>query len=130
MRNAIFQTLYDKARSSGLFAGQEVKPRPMVVVEHANPLDDHSRVVNQWHVPEGVCGFAWINLRPGNHPFCNWLKKQGLGRRDSYYGGVTVWVQDFDQSHTRKVSYAHAFAQVINEAKLGSLTAHPGDRLD
>jgi hypothetical protein len=78
-------------------------------------------------VPGGVCGFAWISVRPGNSKFANWLKKNELGRRDSYEGGVKVWVSEFGQSMELKEAYAYAFAAVLQEE---GLRAYAGSRMD
>ena len=47
--------------------------------------------------------------------FVNWMKKNNIGRKDSYYGGWTVWVSDFGQSIARKENYARAFAKVLGD---------------
>ena len=67
-------------------------------------------------VMDGMCGFAWVNVKPGNSRFAKWLRDNGLARKDGYYGGVTVWVSQFGQSSTRKIAYAGAFAAVLREA--------------
>ena len=36
------------------------------------------------------CGFAWVELRPGNHPFVNWLKAHKIGAK-GYNGGWHIW---------------------------------------
>jgi hypothetical protein len=122
-----FDALYAEAHERGLRAANTVVPRTMVVQRHANPLDDDSHVVKEWIVPEGMCGFAWVNVKPGNSPFARWLKANGYARSDSYEGGVTIWVSDFGQSHTRKRAYAQAFVAVLTEE---GIRAHAGDRLD
>jgi hypothetical protein len=65
-----------------------------------------------------VCGFAWVNIKPGNSAFANWLKMKKIARRDEYYGGVTVWVSDYNQSMERKMAYAGAFARTLEAAGL------------
>jgi len=77
--------------------------------------NDSSPVVQQWTIPQGVCGFAWVNIKPGNHPFANWLKRNNHARKDEYYGGVTVWVSQYGQSMELKERYAHGFAEVIRD---------------
>ena len=37
------------------------------------------------------CGFAWVNIAPGTSKFARELKKAGVVRGRSYYGGVDVW---------------------------------------
>ena len=113
-RNREFQILWNEARIAGLLAGAASVPIPMVISGY--PV-----------VEGGVCGFAWIKIRPANSPFANWLKKNGLGKTSSYAGGVTIFVHDFGQSLTRKEAYAAAFAGVL--AKAG-INAYGDSRID
>jgi hypothetical protein len=73
-----------------------------------------------------MCGFAWVNVRPGTSSFARWLKRADLARR-AYHGGLDIWVRQFNQSHERKVAYARAYADVLQDA---GVTAYAGDRLD
>jgi hypothetical protein len=121
------QALYDKAHAAGHAAAEAHSPRPMVVVEHENPFDDNSPIKKIYEpILAGVCGFAWINIRPGNSSFASWCRKQGRGHK-SYYGGWDVWVSGYGQSYEKKLAYAKAFAKVLNEA---GIKAYPGGRLD
>ena len=128
-RDAKWQALWDAAHAAGMAAGNAVTPNPMIVVERANPLDDRSPVVRQYApVMDGVCGFAWVVVCPGNHSFCHWAKKHQQARSE-YGGGVCVkWVFEFNQSMTRKEAYARAFAQVLREA--GIEWAYSNSRMD
>lgn len=108
------RSLYAEAHAAGMAAGAAAKPAAMVVGHAASVFGndiDYSKPT--YVVPDGPCGFAWVNVKPGNSRFANWLKKNGLGRRDSYYGGVSVWVREFGQSMTRKEEYAYAFAKTL-----------------
>jgi hypothetical protein len=111
------QELYDRADKAGREAAEACTPVPMHVVERANPLDDSSPIVKQYApVMSGVCGFAWVSIKPATSSFAKWLKKNELGRPDSYYGGLTVWVSNYGQSMEKKEAYAGAFAQVLRDA--------------
>jgi fermentation-respiration switch protein FrsA (DUF1100 family) len=99
----------------------------MVVQQHASVADDNSPVTQQWFVEGGVCGFAWINIRPANCGFALWLKKKGYVRGTSSQGGVNIFVHDFGQSLQRKSAYASAFADVISKA---GIKAWAQDRID
>lgn len=122
-----WEALYCKARLAGLAAGDNHTPRPMTVEAHANPLDDSSKVVKSYHVPEGLCGFAWVNIKPGTSRFARFLKDKGYGRTDSYYGGVTIWISNHGQSYERKRAHAAAFAAVLTGA---GISATAMSRLD
>jgi len=105
--------IHDEAHNAGMQAGESCQPTPMMVVQRSNPFDDNSPIVKSWEpVQDGVCGFAWINVRPGTCSFARWASKQDLAHK-SYYGGVDIWVPFFNQSMTRKEAYAAAYANVL-----------------
>ena len=126
-RYAEFETAYAEAYAAGCKAAAECAPTPMVVAEHANPLNDASPVRQAWHVPEGVCGFAWVKIRGGNTSFARWLKKVAKAR-PSYYGGIEINIREYGQSMQRKEAHARAMAKVLRE-KLG-VEAYADSRMD
>ena len=126
--NDIPHTIYSEAHSKGIAAGNACTPTPMVVGEPTTPLGndiDYSK--DTWLVNDGVCGFAWINIKPARGKFVTWMKKNNIGRTDSYYGGYTIWVSGFGQSMTRKENYARAFVKVLEE---NGLKAYAMSRMD
>lgn len=121
------QALFAKADAAGQAAGEAHAPQPMYVVQRENPFDDNSPIVKAYPpVMDGVCGFAWVNIRPGNSSFASWLRKRGLGHK-GYHGGWEYWVRGFGQSYERKMAYARAFAAVLSEA---GIQAYASGRLD
>lgn len=129
-RDADFQAIHQLAHENGMAAGRDAVPTPMVVVQHANPLDDSSPVVKQYEpVMDGPCGFAYINFRPGNHPFVNWLKRQGKGHK-AYYGGYEISVGGFGQSMERKYAYARAYVDTIREIGPDGLKVYARSYMD
>lgn len=123
-----FNNIWKEAHEAGLAAVDAHTPTPMVVVERANPLDDNSPIVHQYPpVADGMCGFAWVIIKPGNSAFANWAKEYKGVRRDEYYGGVNHWVGQFGQSHSKKAVYAEAFAKVLRSH---DIRAYAMDRLD
>jgi hypothetical protein len=111
----VFETVWAEALRRGNEAANAVSPRPMLVEQRVNPLDDNSPVVQQYRVDEGVCGFAWVNIRPATSAFARWLKKNGLARPDSYEGGIVYWVSQFGQSMERKEAFADAMAAYLRQ---------------
>lgn len=111
--------LFKEALAAGMDAGEAYNPTPMVVNQHANSLDDNSPVVKSWFVSEGVCGFAWVHISPGNCKTANFAKKY-YNARKSYYGGVDISIRQFGQSYERKMAAANAMAKVL-EAGLKDL---------
>ena len=119
------QELFSQAHEAGLTAGNAITPNPMVVQRHANMMNDSSPVAQGWIVPDGPCGFAWINT-PGTSAFARWLKKTGKARK-SYAGGYNISVSEFGQSMSRKEAYANAFAKVLTAE---GVTACAESRMD
>ena len=118
--------LFNRADAEGKLAADDCVPVPMVVQEHASPIDDNSPVVQQLVVPDGPCGFAWIVITPGTSRAAKYAKLH-LGASKHYYGGVSIYVHDYNQSITRKAAYAGAFAKVLQAA---GIKAYAGSRLD
>jgi hypothetical protein len=127
--------LYKRADAAGKAAADAARPTPMIVYEPGDPVksllgqDDgglaEARKVYE-PVMDGVCGFAWVTVRPGNSSFARWLKANA-DARPAYRGGMELWVHDYNQSMTRKEAYAQAFADVLREA---GVTAYAGSRMD
>lgn len=121
-----FESIYNKAVEAGMEAGAKVTPVPMIVREHANPLDSNSPIIKQYQpVNDGVCGFASIKIK-GNTAFGKWAKNKQLAR-PCYPTGLSFYVHEFNQSLTRKEAYAQAFAKVLNA---NSITAYAESRMD
>lgn len=82
-----------------------------------------------YYVTDGVCGFAWVNIKPARGKFVTYLKQQGIGRTDSYYGGYTLWKPTTrrSQSLARNEAAARAFADVLRSY---GITAYAQSRLD
>ena len=108
------QTIYQQAHYQGNVAVEMTTVTPMVVQQRENPLDDDSRLVRQYFVSDGVCGFASVTVKPANSKFAKYLVANGLGRK-GYGGGVCMSIRDFNQSLQKKEAYAYAFASVLNE---------------
>lgn len=119
-----FRAITAAARAAGLEAGEKSCPRPMVVQE----IGVYGDVLKTYEpVMDGVCGFAWIKVRPGNSPFARYLKAVGLTSGRAYDGGVDIWVRDFNQSYEKKMAYAAAYASILQQA---GINAYATGRLD
>lgn len=112
-------------------------PTPMIVEQHSNPLDDNSPVTQQWHVPGGVCGFAWIHFRCKGETgkFIREMKKKGIAgtditcsiSKDNYRGGYLYWVHHGNQSMELKIAFARGFAEYMGKQGIECTT---GSRMD
>lgn len=124
---ARFEKLFSDAHLAGLHAVSTMAPpEPMIVA--GTGLDERGRVVTTIYPPvlDGVCGFAWVTIRPGTSSFAKWLVKNGHARA-AYGGGVQVWVSYFNQSMAKKETYASAFADTLEAA---GIKAYAGSRMD
>ena len=124
---ALAKQIYKEAHQAGLSAGEACKPTPMVVGTPTTVLgNDIDYAKPTYFVPQGVCGFAWVNISPARGAFVNYLKSINAGHK-GYYGGYEVWVRAFGQSYEQKIAYAHAFAEVC---RAYGINAYGSGRLD
>jgi hypothetical protein len=119
-RERMFERVWAEAWEAGMKAGRGAGVTPMVVETCGNPMEGGGSMVVREVVADGLCGFAWVNVGPANTPFCRWLRVKGRGRRDSYEGGVTVWMHEFGQSVARKEAMAEKVAEVLR-GRMGEL---------
>ena len=124
--DAKWDALYKEAMIAGEEAVSNFKPTPMIVEQHVDMLNDSSPVTRSWYVEAGVCGFAWVNVRPGTCSFAKWLRKNDIGH-SSYYGGWDIWISQYNQSMQRKEVHAAAMADFLQK---NGITAHARSRMD
>jgi hypothetical protein len=122
-----YEEIYNEAHIAGCIAVASLKVRPMIVSEHSNPLDNSSKVVRQYYVGDGVCGFAWVKITPARGKFVKWLKDNRIGRSNSYEGGYDISISDYNQSLQKKEAYANAFAKVLVDK---GINAYANSRMD
>lgn len=126
-RDDQFEAIYNEAMEAGRQAAMGTTPTPMVVGHAKSILGggiDYSQPT--YYVSEGVCGFAWVNVTPGTSSFARWLKKTGKAHK-SYYGGVDIWIGDYNQSLDRKEAHAGAMAKVLQGY---GIKCYPMSRMD
>jgi hypothetical protein len=131
---AKFQELYTKALEAGQKAFDDAKPVPMIVQQRESAFNDSSEVIQEWVIDDGVCGFAWLTIRPGNSSFAHWAKKNA-GASKAYGGGLSIWspVGGGSQSMERKQAGVYAMADILMEglSELDSKTSVYGQsRMD
>jgi hypothetical protein len=115
------------ADAAGHAAATATTPVPMIVTQHKNMVDDSSPVEKQWYVEGGVCGFAWVIVRPATSSFAKWAKKNLPHTHIDYYGGLSISSGLMTQSMERNMAYCSAYAKVLNEA---GIRAHMNSRID
>jgi len=109
----LYTLAFRMADAKGKQAAAACTPTPMIVSQHENMADDNSPVAKQWYVPSGVCGFAWVTIRPANSAVAHFAATLPGWRLDSYSGGIKFWVSDYGQSMETKEAYATAFAKEL-----------------
>lgn len=118
-REKEFQQVFEAAKAAGVAEFNACKPTPMQVQQHANPLNDNSPVVKTWDVPDGSCGFAYLQVSPANSQFANWLQKQGLGTHSAYHRAVwvspDVGMPRFTQSLELRMAWVAGAIRVLQE---------------
>jgi len=87
-----------------------------VVNEAFSAAREAEKAFREEHGEPWFCGFAWVNITPGNSKVANFLKKKSLARK-SYDGGVDVWNPggSYTQSMDVKEAGAQAFAEVLRK---------------
>lgn len=129
--DAHFDELWKRAKLAGLYAGEQAKPNPMVVGQAKDLTSDEIDPTKPvYYESEGMCGFAWVNVRPGTSRFARWLKAKDYARRDTYYGGVTIWISEHGQSVARKEAHARAMAETLGELADDGIMVLAMSRLD
>lgn len=112
-RKADMEAAFQAAHEAGMRAGEACTPAPMVVQQHASMFDDSSPVVYREVVDDGVCGFAWVVLKPARGLIADLFKARGA--RENYGGGIALWCHEFRQSMTKKEAYCRAYVQEMRD---------------
>ena len=118
--------LYDAAHAAGNAAVESTIVRPMIVRWCNDPVSFTGDAVQEYVVEDGACGFASVIVKPANSAFAKYLALQH-GARKHYYGGISLSINDFNQSLQKKEAYAKAFAGVLVDA---GINAHYESRMD
>ena len=128
-----YQAIYDEAYAAGVAAVAAKVPVPMIVGTPSTPLGndlDPSQTI--YYVPDGVCGFAWVQFA-ANTGWGRWAKKN-VGRtehhaacRKGYPTGLDIWVTTGNQSMEKKEAFAQAFAEVL---RAHNIDAYAQSRMD
>jgi hypothetical protein len=119
-----FHKIWTDAFIAGEAAAKACTPKPMTIVQ-VNPITDE--VIKTYEpIADGMCGFAWVKIRPANSAFARWLKDNNIGHK-AYDGGWDVSIQLYSQSWERKYAHAKATAEVLKAAGINAIAY---ERLD
>lgn len=134
-KSAAPEVIFAEAAQAAKAAFDACAPTPMVVGEAKAIFGPGSSDIDYskptYYVADGVCGFAWVRIRPARGKFVAWCKANGIGHK-GYYGGWEVASWEFgagrsSQSYQRAYAAAAAAARVL--ASYG-ITAYEDGRLD
>jgi hypothetical protein len=118
------KSAYDILVEASESAEQAVKacrPTPIIVGSPSTPLgNDVDPTQQTWFVEGGVCGFAWVVIRPARGTIVAELKKRKIG--GAHYGGgysFSSWqlapsIRQ-DQSYERAVAAARGAVEVLKK---------------
>lgn len=106
--DAQWQQLFNEAWAVGLAAGNANRPTPIIV------SGQHGNQISHYYVEDGVCGFAYVRIKPATHSFARWANKMDLGFK-SYHGGYDISIHEYNQSYDRKMAHAQAMAAYLRE---------------
>ena len=102
MTAAEYETAYQTALDEGYAAGMVAGTHDVVATVNGVAVSE----------PFPICGFANVNVRPGNGAFARWLKKEKLASK-SYQGGVDIYIHEFGQSYDKKMAMARAMEKCL-----------------
>lgn len=132
LTKADYARVWALAKAAGEEAARATTPEPIFVYE-AHLDDTPVKGGGKWVSPYGLCGFAWVTIRPATSGFVRWLKAQGIGSK-AYYGGWQIFAHPehgrgtpLTQSVEVKSAYARAMAQVLRDH---GIPASASERLD
>lgn len=129
-----FGSICEEADAAGIEAVKNATIVPMIVGQETALFSgklDYSKPT--YHVEDGVCGFAWVNVYPANKGNTKLGKEErrvleahGF-RKDVYGKAYMLWISAFDQSMQKKEAYAAAFAKVL---RAHGISAYSQSRMD
>lgn len=123
--NNLCEDIFKKAHAEAMKAVEKLNVIPMIAQIRANPFDDSSKILNEYYIADGVCGFAWVIIKPSNCKFAKFLVSNNLARKVT--SGISYSIRDFNQSMQKKEAYAYAFAKVLQNE---GIKAYAESRID
>ena len=129
-----FTAICEKASQAGYAAVETARVVPMVVGQETSLF---SGVIDEtkptYFVEDGVCGFAWVSVKPENKGNTRLGKQErraleAVGfRKNDYEKSYQLWISNFNQSMQKKEAYADAYAKVLRGH---GIRAYSGSRMD
>lgn len=113
-----FETRWTEACKKAEEAFIACKPIPMIVGQAESIFSNRIVPGTEEIVNDGVCGFAWVNIKPARGDFVKQLKMRNIGNK-GVYGGYTISFYEIcskhrgSQSMQRKEAACRAFVENI-----------------
>jgi len=128
------QDIFDEAMVYAEKVSARKVPQPIIVGTAKTFLGDEiDETKKTYFVAGGVCGFAWVVIKPAQSKFVQWLKKQDIGYK-AYGGGWAIMARPQNtknnplaQSLEINEAWARAFAEILRE---NGLNAYAESRMD
>lgn len=73
-----------------------------------------------WVENEGLCGFAWVTIRPARGEFVKYLKSRGIGHKNYSGSGWTINTTTLEQSFERNEAWANTFCAILEKYNIHS----------
>lgn len=91
-----------------------------------------NRISDRSYKMQGLCGFAWVKIKPARGKMVSWLKKNNIGKTDSYAGGYMLWVGgDIPAGSTQAIQTKEAIASAaVKILQENGIRAWKESRLD
>lgn len=117
--STVIADIFNKARIAATIAFRDCKPNPVIFGQAKDLFSNEMVPGTEELVMDGLCGFAWINIKPARGEFVKFLKRNNIGH-PGVYGGWTisaynVGIPGSSQSMERKEAGCKAFVAVIKE---------------
>lgn len=111
--------IFNEARTAATIAFSDHTPTPVVFGQAKSLFGNEIIPGTEEYVADGLCGFAWVRIKPARGEFVKFLKKNGIGNK-GVYGGYTISAYDIgcpvsSQSMERKEAACKAFVAVIKQ---------------
>ena len=117
-RDQKFETLMNQLAGIADAAYMAAQPAPMAVYETAGLSDAPKPGGRSWYVSEGVCGFAWVVIKPATSSFAKYLARKEIGYK-AYDGGWVLpmhhFIVNMSQSLERAEAASYAVAQELRK---------------
>lgn len=113
------QQIFNEARIAATVAFRDAVPTPVIFGQAADLFSTRMVPGTEEYVADGVCGFAWITIKPARGEFVKFLKNAKIGDK-GVYGGYRISAYEVgcpgsSQSMDRKYAACMAFVAVIKQ---------------